>query len=205
MKDKKALLNQLDEVIGKCRDCRLWRTASNPVPGEGSQDAEIMFIGEAPGFHEDKMGRPFVGRAGQLLDRLLSRIGLRRQDVFIANVLKHRPPENRGPNKDEIRACLPYLQRQIQVIKPQVIVPLGRYALEVFVKDQTISKSHGQAFKVGERIVFPVYHPAAALRSPVVLKELEKDFAKLPLLIRGDIKPKVLESKNSDKNQLKLI
>lgn len=205
MRDKKALLDQLDKVVGQCRKCRLWRTASHPVPGEGSKDAMIMFIGEAPGFHEDKSGRPFVGRAGQLLDKLLSRIGLRREDVFITNVLKHRPPDNRGPNKDEIRTCLPYLQRQIQIINPKVIVPLGRYALEIFVKDQTITKTHGQALKVGERTIFPVYHPAAALRSRAVLGELEKDFAKLPLIIRGEIKPTVLENDTGDKNQLKLI
>jgi uracil-DNA glycosylase family 4 len=205
MRDKEALLGQLDRVVKRCRKCRLWRTATSAVPGEGSKDAEIMFIGEAPGFHEDRSGRPFVGRAGRLLDKLLSRIGLRRQDVFIANVLKHRPPDNRGPNKDEIRACLPYLQRQIQIIKPKIIVPLGRYALEVFVKDKTISKSHGQAFKVGERIIFPVYHPAAALRSRAVLKELERDFVKIPAVIRGEIKPEALENTNGDKNQLKLI
>lgn len=205
MKQKKELLAQLNRVIKKCHNCRLWRTATNAVPGEGNAKAKVMFIGEAPGFNEDKLARPFVGRAGQLLDNLLINVGLRREDVYITNVVKHRPPKNRGPNKDEIRACLPYLQRQIQIINPKVVVPLGRYALETFIKDQPISKIHGQAFKVGERIVLPLYHPAAALRSGAVLQDLEKDFARLPKVLRGEIKPRELEIKNKDENQLKLI
>lgn len=205
MKRKKALLAQLDKVIKSCRNCRLWRTATNVVPGEGSAKATVMLIGEAPGYHEDQLGRPFVGRAGQLLEKLLAKVGLNREDVYITNVVKHRPPANRGPNKDEIRACLPYLLRQIQIINPKVIVPLGRYALEVFIKDQPISKIHGQSFKVGERIVYPLYHPAAALRSGMVLQDLEEDFAQLPKVLKGEIKPRVLEIKGKDENQLHLF
>jgi len=205
MKRKKELLAQLDKVVKSCHNCRLWRTATNAVPGEGDAKAGVVFIGEAPGFHEDRLARPFVGRAGQLLEQLLAKVGLSREDVYITNVVKHRPPNNRGPNKDEIRACLPYLLRQIQVINPKIIVPLGRYALEIFIKDQPISKIHGQPFKVGERIVLPLYHPAAALRSGAVSRNLEKDFAKLPKVLKGEIKPRVLEIKNEDENQLQLF
>ncbi len=205
MKRKEELLTQLDRVIGNCKNCRLWRTASNAVPGEGRAEAVVMFVGEAPGFHEDRQGRPFVGRAGQLLDKLLARVGLRREDVYITNVVKHRPPENRAPNKDEVRTCLPYLLRQIQVVNPKVIVPLGRFALEIFIKDQTISKVHGQLFKADGRLVFPLYHPAAALRSESVLHELEKDFSGLPKVLKGEVKPQVLENRNGDKNQLELF
>lgn len=205
MQRRKELLTQLERVIKTCHNCRLWRTATNAVPGEGSAKAAVMFIGEAPGFHEDQLARPFVGRAGQLLDNLLINVGLRREDVYITNVVKHRPPENRGPNKDEIRACFPYLQRQVQIVNPKVIIPLGRYALEVFIKDQPISEIHGQPFKVRERIVFPLYHPAAALRSGMVRRDLEKDFVRLPKVLKGEIKPKELEIKNKDENQLQLF
>lgn len=205
MKPKEELLAQLDKVVKSCHNCRLWRTATNAVPGEGTAKAAVMLIGEAPGYHEDQLARPFVGRAGQLLDSLLAKVGLSREDVYITNIVKHRPPDNRGPNKDEIRACLPYLLRQIQIINPKIVVPLGRYALEVFIKERPISKIHGQSFKVGERIILPLYHPAAALRSGVVLRDLEKDFAKLPQLLVGAIKPQVLEIKNKDENQLQLF
>jgi DNA polymerase len=205
MRKKKDLITHLNKVVKGCHNCRLWRTATNAVPGEGSTKAEMMFIGEAPGFHEDQMGRPFVGRAGQLLERLLMDVGLSREDVYITNVIKHRPPDNRGPNKDEIRTCLPYLRRQVQLVNPKVLVPLGRYALEVFVKDQPISKIHGKPLKVGERIILPLYHPAAALRSTMVMRELKKDFAKLPRLLAGEIVPKVVKAKNKDENQLQLF
>ncbi|PIS12190.1 uracil-DNA glycosylase [candidate division WWE3 bacterium CG09_land_8_20_14_0_10_47_33] len=205
MKEKKELLAQLDKVVKGCRNCRLWRTATNAVPGEGSVKATVLFIGEAPGFHEDKLARPFVGRAGVLLEEQLGKVGLRREEVYITNVVKHRPPDNRGPNKDEIRACLPYLLRQIQIINPKIIVPLGRFALEVFIKDQPISKIHGQPFKVGERIVLPLYHPAAALRSSLVLQDLKQDFMRLPKALAGEIHPQVLEVKNKDENQLQLF
>jgi uracil-DNA glycosylase family 4 len=205
MKKKEELLSQVNRVISTCQKCRLWRTATNAVAGEGSPEAKVMFIGEAPGFHEDKSGRPFVGRAGGLLDNLLAKNGLEREDVFITNVVKHRPPDNRAPMKDEARACLPYLHQQIKVIKPEVIVPLGRAALEVFIKDKTITEFHGKAFKVGSRVIFPVYHPAAALRSASVLRELERDFAMLKKVIAGDVTPEEVEVENENENQLKLI
>ncbi|MEX0587206.1 MAG: uracil-DNA glycosylase [Patescibacteria group bacterium] len=202
---KEELLAQIERAVKTCHGCRLWRTATHAVPGEGSFRAEIMFVGEGPGYHEDKLGRPFVGRAGSLLDRLLSRHGFKREDVFIANVVKHRPPENRAPMKDEVRACLPFLIQQIKVVNPKIIVPLGRSALEVFMKDKLIGEMHGKGFKAGNRIIFPLYHPAAALRSPSVLRILENDFRNLPKIIRGELLPVEIEIANGDKNQMKLI
>lgn len=205
MKKKEELLSQIDKVVKTCHKCRLWRTATHAVPGEGSPNAKVMFIGEGPGYHEDKLGRPFVGRAGKLLDQLLVANGLKRQDVFITNVVKHRPPDNRAPMKDEARACMPYLLQQIKVINPEVIVPLGRSALEIFLKNTLISEAHGVPYKNGNRVIFPLYHPAAALRSQSVMKILEKDFSNLSKVVKGELKPKELEIENGDKNQLKLI
>ena len=202
---KEELLVQIDRVVKTCHNCRLWRGATHAVPGEGNPNAAVMFVGEGPGYHEDKLGRPFVGRAGSLLDRLLSKNGIPRGEVFIANAVKHRPPDNRAPMKDEIRACLPYLMQQIKVINPKVIVPLGRSALEVFLKEKTISDVHGKGFKVGNRVVFPLYHPAAALRSTSVLQILERDFKDLLKILHGDIIPMEIEVKSRDKNQMKLI
>src|SRR3990172_9494028 len=206
MKSKKEeLLAQIDRAVKTCHGCRLWRTATHADPGEGSFKATIMFVGEGPGYHEDKLGRPFVGRAGCLLDRLLERNRLARRDVFITNVVKHRPPQNRAPMKDEVRACLPYLLQQIKIINPQVIVPLGRSALEIFHKEKMISDFHGKPYKVGNRIILPLYHPAAALRSTSVMRILEADFRILPKILRGEIAVAEEESKNGDENQLKLI
>jgi DNA polymerase len=202
---KEELLAQIDRAVKTCHGCRLWRTATHAVPGEGSFKATIMFVGEGPGYHEDKLGRPFVGRAGSLLDRLLSRNEIRREEVFITNVVKHRPPDNRAPMKDEVRACLPFLIQQIKVINPKIIVPLGRSALEIFLKDKPIGEMHGQGFKLGNRVIFPLYHPAAALRSPAVLQILERDFRNLPKIMRGEILPKEIEIKSKDQNQMKLI
>ena len=168
-------------------------------------NAKVVLIGEAPGYHEDRLGRPFVGRAGRLLDRLLARGGFTREEVFITNVIKHRPPDNRAPMKDEVRACLPYLLQQIKAINPRVIVPLGRFALEVFLQGKPISEIHGEPFKSGNRVIFPLYHPAAALRSKEVLRILEEDFRKLPKVIRGELPAQELEIENKDENQLKLI
>lgn len=202
---KEELLSQVSKAVKTCHNCRLWRGATHAVPGEGSATAKVMFVGEGPGYNEDKLGRPFVGRAGDVLDRLLVKYGLNRSEVFIANVVKHRPPNNRAPMKDEVRACMPYLLQQIKIINPKIIVPLGRSALEIFIKDKTITDMHGNAYKAGDRIIFPLYHPAAALRSSGVMQTLDKDFRQLPGLINGELKPAELEIKKEDKNQLKLI
>ena len=135
---KKELMDDLITAVEACRGCRLWSHARNPVPGEGSLEAALMFVGEAPGYWEDVKGRPFVGRAGKLLDELLSSISLERKNVYIANVVKHRPPENRDPRQDEIKACTPYLDRQIEIIRPKVISPLGRHATRYLLSKANI-------------------------------------------------------------------
>lgn len=185
---KQELIDDVAAEIRDCRKCRLFRDAKNPVPGEGSPDAALMLIGEAPGYQEDVKGRPFVGRAGKLLDTLLSGIGLARDDVYISNIVKHRPPENRAPKADEIEACAPYLDRQIRIIKPKVIVTLGNHSTgyilsKVNVKVEGITGVRGRVFKeklfdIPVRIV-PTFHPAAALYNPAYLSSLEEDFQRV--------------------------
>ncbi|HSX39519.1 MAG TPA: uracil-DNA glycosylase [Candidatus Saccharimonadales bacterium] len=178
--DKKTLLDEIEKNVRICQKCRLCKTATNAVPGEGNINSEIVFIGEAPGATEDATGRPFVGRAGKLLDVLLGQIKMQRSDVWIGNVIKHRPPENRDPLPDEIEACLPYLTMQLDIIKPKIIVTLGRYAMNYFYKDGKISRDHGRALQTEKYFVFPVYHPAAALRNPEMAKVLKEDFLRIP-------------------------
>lgn len=149
------------------------------MPGEGSGISGLYFIGEAPGFHEDQQGRPFVGAAGRFLNELLESIGLDRSTVWISNVVRCRPPDNRDPMPDEIVACRTYTERQFGALRSGVIVTLGRHAMAEFLPGETISRVHGQPRRVGERIVFPMYHPAAALRTPSLRKELMEDFRKL--------------------------
>jgi uracil-DNA glycosylase family 4 len=170
------ILDQIGAEVRTCTKCPLYKGAKNGVPGEGSAEAEILFIGEGPGFHEDRQGRPFVGPAGQLLNKLLASIGLDRSQVFITNVVKHRPPENRDPLPDEIAACSDYLIRQIAAINPKVIVTLGRFSMARFFPGAKISVIHGHAKQIDGRIVVAMYHPAAALRTPVVMQALEQDF-----------------------------
>ncbi len=187
-------LESIAEEIRKCRKCDLWKTKTNYVPGEGSDRAKIVFVGEAPGREEDRQGRPFVGNAGKLLDELLASIGLRREDVFITNVLKCRPPGNRDPRPEEVEACSPYLVRQLNVIKPDVIVCLGRHSssfvFELFgLKFRGISRERGEVRKVNswgkEVYVVPVYHPAAALYRPQLKEILFEDFKKIGGLIKA--------------------
>ena len=159
------------------------------MPGDGDPNAELMFIGEGPGFHEDRQGRPFVGRAGQLLDDLLSGIGLTRADVFVTNVLKCRPPNNRDPEVDEIAACEPFLATQIAGIRPKLIVPLGRFAMQHFLPGAAISRAHGTPVYAGRFLVYPVYHPAAALRQGTLLQVLRDDFAAIPELLTSAERP----------------
>ncbi len=171
-----------DDVRG-CRACKLHIGATHAVPGEGPAAAEIMFIGEAPGFNEDRQGRPFVGAAGQFLEELLGLAGLTRADVFITNVVKHRPPNNRDPEADEIAACAVFLERQIAAINPQVIVTLGRYSMAKWFPGEKISRIHGQPKRVGGRLIVPMIHPAAALHQPQNRPLLEADFRRLPELL----------------------
>jgi uracil-DNA glycosylase family 4 len=181
------------EVAG-CTKCRLAEGRTQVVFGVGDSDADLMFVGEAPGFHEDQQGKPFVGQAGKLLDRLLAGIGLERDQVYIANVLKCRPPGNRDPQPDEIEACEAHLFRQIALIEPKVVATLGNFATKLLSGKPTgITRVHGveQETTLGGRrvLLYPLYHPAAALYTPAMLKVLEADFARLPELLGRLIAP----------------
>jgi uracil-DNA glycosylase len=176
-------LEEIARAVAGCVACPLATSRLKTVPGEGPATADIMFIGEAPGYHENQQGRPFVGPAGQLLEELLASIGLRRQDVFIANVVKCRPPNNRDPQPEEIAACSEYLDAQIGIIKPKVIVTLGRYSMARFFPGETISKIHGVARQRGGITCFAMYHPAAALHQPALRQTLFRDMAKLPEIV----------------------
>jgi uracil-DNA glycosylase family 4 len=160
-------------------------TALHMVPGEGAPDADVLLLGEAPGASEDELGRPFVGRAGKLLDELLAEIALDRGAVYITNVLKARPPRNRDPRPDEVAHSMPWLERQLALIRPRLVVPLGRHALTHFVPGGKISLLHGQVVEVGERTLYPMYHPAAALRSRGLRETLFEDARRLPAALAG--------------------
>lgn len=177
-------LDQVAAEVRVCPQCDLSKSRTKAVPGEGPADAKVMFVGEGPGFHEDQQGRPFVGAAGKFLDELLASAGLQREQVFITNVIKCRPPANRDPYPDEITACAPYLKRQIAVINPQVIVTLGRHSMEWFLPGEKISRIHGLPRKVGGRVIVPMYHPAAALHQPKYKADIEEDFRKLPKILK---------------------
>ncbi|MFC1622181.1 uracil-DNA glycosylase [Patescibacteria group bacterium] len=178
-----ALLKHIEKNVKACSKCRLCETAKNSVPGEGSSTPKIAFVGEAPGRYEDESGRPFVGRAGKLLEKALEQIGYTREDVWIGNIIKHRPPSNRDPLPDEIAACSPYLTMQLKALDPPLIVTLGRFALNYFYPEGKISRDRGHMFKIGDYNVFPVYHPAAALRRRSVLADFLRDFKKIPQVL----------------------
>ena len=180
---RRERLAQISDDIRGCRECVLHEGTRQAVPGEGNPDAEILLIGEAPGQNEDLQGRPFVGASGQFLTEMLRQNGLRREDVFIANVVKHRPPNNRDPLPDEIEACASFLSHQIEAIDPLVIITLGRVSLAKFFPGEKISQIHGQPRKIGGRMVIPLYHPAAALHQGALRKVLEADFAKVPGIV----------------------
>jgi DNA polymerase len=197
-----AAAEQLTELevfardVAGCTRCRLAEGRTQVVFGVGSPGADLMFVGEAPGFHEDKQGIPFVGQAGKLLDKLLAGIGLERSQVYICNVLKCRPPGNRDPVPDEKEACEPYLFRQVELIRPKVIATLGNHATKQLSGRETgITRCHGQEqrLKVGslDVLLFPLYHPAAALYTPAMLTVLEQDFARLPELLGREVAPPV--------------
>lgn len=176
-----SALSELCQQIIVCTKCEaLSKNRTRVVPGEGPENAELMFIGEGPGFHEDQQGRPFVGQAGMYLEQLLASINLKRQQVYIANVIKCRPPGNRDPLPSEIQNCHPWLQAQIDLIKPRMIVTLGRYSMATFFPGKTISKIHGTAQKRDGIIYFPMYHPAAALHQQSLRQAIEADMLKIP-------------------------
>jgi len=173
-------LEKIASKIRNCTECKLHLSRKNAVPGEGPAEAELMFIGEAPGFHENEQGRPFVGAAGKFLDELLLSIGLDRNRVFIGNVIKCRPPGNRDPQADEMEACEKFLARQIEIINPKVIITLGRFSMARYIPNVRISDVHGQARWVNGRLVVAMYHPAAALHQPSLRSVVAQDFSKLP-------------------------
>ncbi|MEX2436677.1 MAG: uracil-DNA glycosylase [Candidatus Paceibacterota bacterium] len=170
-----------DEQLEKLKkeiqtDKKLPLQSTNLVFGEGNPDADILFIGEAPGAKEDELQRPFVGRSGKLLDKFIEAVGWRREEVYITNIVKRRPPKNRDPKPEEIEKYRPYLKKQIEIINPKIIAPLGRFSMNYFIPDRMISKSQGKMFFKEDRLIIPIYHPAAGLRSTTVLGEIKKSF-----------------------------
>jgi uracil-DNA glycosylase len=187
--ERRAALEAIATEVRTCTRCRLASGRTNAVPGEGSPDTEVILIGEAPGFNEDRLGRPFIGRAGDLLVKLLGSIGWRRDDVFITNVVKCRPPDNRDPEPDEVAACAPYLKRQLEILDPALIVTLGRHSMGRFMPGARISQAHGTTAAVDpasgarDATVFAMYHPAAALRGAGVERQSYKDIAHAPQVL----------------------
>jgi len=192
MKSSPDTLKSIDQEINQCKKCLLYKDAVQAVPGEGNPHAEIVFIGEAPGFYEDQQGVPFVGRSGKLLDFCLEKIGLQRSDVWIGNVIKHRPPKNRDPLPQEISACKPFLDRQLKLIQPKFVVTLGRFAMEKFISGVYISRVHGQprfiTWGSNKFFLFPMYHPAAALRNPHIKEDFYQDFKRLMYFLKNPSK-----------------
>ena len=190
--ERRATLDAIASEVRVCDRCRLSEGRANAVPGEGSPDTEVVFVGEGPGSNEDRQGRPFVGRAGDLLEELLGLVGWRRDDVYITNVVKCRPPGNRDPEPDEIAACQPFLKRQLEVLDPALIVTLGRFSLQTFMPGDRISRVHGTARPIdpetGARAAtgYAMYHPAAALRQGALKETMQRDMAQVCLLYTSD-------------------
>lgn len=195
-------MNSLDEIaqlVARCTDCDLHQGRTNAVPGEGAPDAELMFIGEGPGVQEDRQGRPFVGPAGQFLEELLASIGLSRRQVYIANMVKCRPPQNRDPLPAEIGACSKYLNRQIELIDPKLIVTLGRFSLARFFPGESISRARGRVRERDGRRIYPIMHPAAALYRQEMRSSIVEDFRRIPeILEQLSHQPIALETERED-------
>jgi uracil-DNA glycosylase len=193
-------LTEIASLVAKCERCPLYKTKTKDVTGIGNPKAEIMFIGEAPGKNEDEQGEPFVGAAGKFLNEMLAGIDLKREDIYIANVLKHRPPSNRDPLPNEAEACWPYLRRQIELINPKLIVFLGRHAMNRFFPMLKISESHGNAFRSEkwgrDQVFLALYHPAAALYNGGMRETLIKDFNKIPKILDKINKAPTLQSES---------
>lgn len=205
--NSEEVLDQVAEEVSGCTKCELHHSRKKAVPGEGPADADILFIGEGPGFHENEQGRPFVGAAGRFLEELLASIGMSREQVFITNVVKCRPPGNRDPRPQEVGTCTSnYLDRQIQAINPRVIVTLGRYSMGLYLPNAKISDVHGQALKVKGRLVVPMYHPAAALHQGSLKPVVERDFSKLPeLMTRAAEVPEYNQQNSGDDEEPKQL
>jgi uracil-DNA glycosylase len=202
--DAASVLQEVAQQVTTCMRCNLHFSRKNAVPGEGPLNASILFIGEGPGFHENEQGRPFVGQAGKLLEDLLAKIGLKRDEVFITNVVKCRPPGNRDPMPEELAACAEYLNRQIEALNPTLIVTLGRFSMAKFLPLARISDAHGRPVRVNGRLIVPMYHPAAALHQPSLKPTLEKDFLQLPDLMRlggtAQEESKIVEPEKNESN-----
>lgn len=173
------MMKKIESAVRSCNKCRLYKGAQNAVPGEGNVNAEIAFVGEAPGETEDITGRPFVGRAGKLLEASLADLGYKRNDVWIGNVIKHRPPANRSPLPDEIEVCQKFLEYQLKIISPSLVVTLGRFAFNYFYPEGKISVDRGTLIRSKGFNVYPVYHPAAALRNPTMMRDFREDFSRI--------------------------
>ena len=200
--DPEDELKHIAEEVSRCVNCALQYSRKLAVPGEGSARAEVMFIGEGPGFHENEQGRPFVGAAGKYLDELLTNVKMKRSDVFITNVVKCRPPGNRDPMPEELAACSNYLERQIQAMNPKAIITLGRYSMAHFLPNAKISNMHGQAIMVKGRLVIAMYHPAAALHQQSLKSAIEQDFSRLPDLIAQAARmPQSIEKESEEKEE----
>ncbi len=179
-----AAMEELAAQIRGCARCPLHRTRTHAVPGEGDVHAAVMLVGEAPGYEEDRQGRPFVGASGRYLTEALARVGIRREELYITNVVKCRPPRNRDPRPPELEACSEYLERQIELVNPRIIVTLGRYSMQRFFPGQRITRIHGRIRNIGRgRVAMALFHPAAALRNPAWREQFEADLQKLPPLI----------------------
>ena len=196
-----SALNELNKEIANCQRCDLFKARNRAVPGAGLETAEIMFIGEAPGWHEDQQGLPFVGSAGKFLDDLLATINLNREQVYITNVIKSRPPENRDPLPAEISACQEWLDRQIEIISPKLIVTLGRYSMARFFPGKTIGKIHGTAQKQDNIIYYAMYHPAAALHQQNLRQVIEADMLRIPSLLATTESETEIETESETEKQ----
>ncbi|MEA1909966.1 MAG: uracil-DNA glycosylase [Patescibacteria group bacterium] len=204
MTNKQTKLQEIANEV-KNHNCSLRSGCIQPVPGDGSAESDLVFIGEAPGKKEDELGKPFVGPAGKILQTLLEEIGLSREKVYITNVVKCRPPANRDPSPEEITEHQEFLTKELELIKPKLVILLGRHALNRFLPGEKISEARGKAKRKGEYIYFPIYHPAAALHNPNLLKDLRSDFMKLPVLIEKIKKEEELpKSSNSSKKKEQL-
>lgn len=203
--EQSILLSEIAKKVADCQRCGLWKGTTHAVPGEGNPNAKVVFVGEAPGFYEDREGRPFVGAAGKLLEQTLGEVGLKRSDVFIANVIKHRPPENRDPLPTEIAACRIWLDQQLEIIRPALVVTLGRFSLARYLANAKISALHGKPVRAGKQLILPMYHPAAALRAGSMMEAFKTDFQNNRDLLLNPQTAKLEETDSSDEPQLDLF
>jgi uracil-DNA glycosylase family 4 len=199
-----SVLTELYKDIAVCKRCNLYKHATRAVPGEGPENAEIMFIGEGPGWNEDQQGRPFVGAAGKFLDQLFASIGMKREQVYITNVVKHRPPNNRDPLPTEIGSCSIWLDRQLEAIRPKIVVTLGRHSMARFFPNKTISKIHGTGERRDGVFYFAMYHPAAALHQQNLRNEIEEDMLKIRVLLT-ELKNQTQEREKDKPQQLSMF